>query len=84
MDISNHFDSRRKGRVWIQRNWPDHCFLNLLSNGAEWTAHSKRKDELLRWAKDRPDVYWDSTARRWWFKSKAAAMEFKLKFGGKI
>lgn len=69
------FGSRRKGRVWVQRNWPGHGFVKL-----RWNA--KVPAEALAWAKER-DVYFDNNHRRWWFKSKDDALLFKLKYGGK-
>ncbi len=68
------FGSRRKGRLWVERNWPNHKMLRLYLHD---------KDAAKEWAKHR-ELYHDSTYRRWWFKEPSTAIEFKLKFGGKL
>lgn len=69
------YGSRRKGRKWIEKHWPNHVMIKLGINSTPSGA--------LAWAKDKT-VYYDTTHRRWWFKDGKTAIEFKLKFGGKI
>lgn len=69
------FGSRRKGRLWVQRNWPGHVMLKLERDLA-------KPKGAIDWARGK-QIYCDTNQRRWWFKDRDLAIQFKLMFGGK-
>lgn len=72
----DEFGSRRKGRRWVERNWPNNISLKL-------EYHRANPKGALEWAKGK-QIYYDNTKRRWWFRDRDTAIQFKLMFGGKI
>ena len=72
------FDSRRRMRKYVERNWPNHVFMRI----EPINMRTSSKDDALEEWSHKPNILCDRTHRRWWFKNTTDAIAFKLRFGG--